>query len=187
LKFEWTSECKEIFQYLKNLLTSEPILNIIDQNKDFIMFTDACKEWIGGVLSQNGNVICCKSRKLKEYERNYSTHDLELVTIVHSLNMWTHYHTKKIFELKTDHSGLKYLIEQPTLNVRQIIWLKFLNDYELGIKHIKTKEYKVTIAFSRSVHEMHATMIIMYKYDLKDRIFAATKSDQHYLETKEIM
>jgi hypothetical protein len=32
---------------------------------------------------------------------------------------------------------------------------------------------------------MHATTISMCKFDLKDRILEAAKSDQHYLETKE--
>jgi hypothetical protein len=33
VKFEWTFECEEIFQHLKNLLTSAPILNIADPNE----------------------------------------------------------------------------------------------------------------------------------------------------------
>jgi hypothetical protein len=30
---------------------------------------------------QNGHVVCYESRKLKEHERNYATHDLELEAI----------------------------------------------------------------------------------------------------------
>jgi len=55
------------------------------------VFTDACKEGIGGVLTQNGNFICYESRNLKEKERNYVVNDLELETIVHTLKMWKHY------------------------------------------------------------------------------------------------
>jgi hypothetical protein len=54
-------------------------------------------------------VVCYESRKLKEHERNYATHDLELETIVHALKMWMHYLMGKMFELRIDHSGLKYL------------------------------------------------------------------------------
>jgi hypothetical protein len=130
-------------------------------------------------------VICYESRKLKEHERHYATHDLELVAIIHALNMWRHYLMGKIFELRTDHSGLKYLFGQPTLNARQIRWLEFLSEYDFDIKHIKGKENKVVDALSRRVHEMHATTISMYKYDLKDIILEAAKSDQHYMEIKE--
>jgi hypothetical protein len=61
--------------------------------------------------------------KLKEHERNYATHDLELASIVHALKMWSHYLMGKKFELRIDHSGLKYLSGQPTLNAKKRRWL----------------------------------------------------------------
>jgi hypothetical protein len=79
---------------------------------------------LGGVLSQNEFLICFESIKLKENERLYATHDLELVAIVHALNKWRHYLMGNRFELRTDHNGLKYLFDQPTLNARQIKWLE---------------------------------------------------------------
>jgi hypothetical protein len=78
IKFEWTTKCEESFQHLKYLLTSAPILKVADPDEDFVVCTDACKEGLGGVLTQNGHVICYESRKLKEHEINYATHDLEL-------------------------------------------------------------------------------------------------------------
>jgi hypothetical protein len=42
-KFEWTSECEDNFNLLKELLTSAPILNIVDPNESFVVCTDACK------------------------------------------------------------------------------------------------------------------------------------------------
>jgi hypothetical protein len=44
--------------------------------------------------------------KLKERERNYTTHDLELVVIVHQLKMWIYYLIGSKFELRTYHCGL---------------------------------------------------------------------------------
>jgi hypothetical protein len=86
VKFQWTTKSEKSFQKLKKLLTSSPILRIVDPNEDFMVFTDACKEGLGGVLSQNGFVICFESRKLKEHEILCATHDLELESIVHALN-----------------------------------------------------------------------------------------------------
>jgi hypothetical protein len=76
---------------LKQLLTSASILRIADPNEDFIICTYACKEGMGGVLSQNGFFVCYESRKLKEHEMPYATHDLELETIVHALKKWRNY------------------------------------------------------------------------------------------------
>jgi hypothetical protein len=51
------------------------------------VFIDACKEGIGGFLIQKRHVICYDSRKLKEHETNYATHDLDLEAIVNALRM----------------------------------------------------------------------------------------------------
>jgi hypothetical protein len=79
-----------------------------------------CKEI---VLNQNGFFICYESNKLKENERHYATHDLELAAIVHALRKWRHYLMGKMFELRIDHNSLKYLFDQQTLDARQRRWL----------------------------------------------------------------
>jgi hypothetical protein len=177
VKFEWKQDCEGSFQHLKHLLTSSSILRIVDPTEDFVVCTDACKEGLGGVLSQNGYVVCYESRKLKEHERHNVTHDLELEVIMHALKMWRHYLMGERFELRTDHSGLKYLFGQPTLNVMQSRWLDFLSEYDLDTKHIKGKDNKVVDALIKRVHEMHATAISMYQSDLKDTILEAAKSN----------
>jgi hypothetical protein len=140
------------------------------------------KKEIGGVLSQNGFVICFESRKLKEHERLYATNYLDLESIVHSLKKLSHYIMGKRFELRTDHNGLKYLFDQPTLNSRQSRWLEFLYEYDFDIKHIKGKENNVANSFNRRVHELNDTTISMYQMDLKVKIYETTKVDLRYME-----
>jgi hypothetical protein len=165
---------------LKQLLTSAQILNIADPSKDYVVCTDACKEGLGGVLSQEGFVVCYESRKMKEHEKNYATHHLELVAVVHALRKWIHYLMGKKFELRTDHNSLKYLFDQPTLNAKQIRWLEFLCEYDFDIKYIKGKDNKVADALSRKVYELHATAISMYRTELKDRILEAASVNLQY-------
>jgi hypothetical protein len=131
--------------------------------------------------------ICYESRKLKEDERNYSTHDLELVAIVHSLKKWRHHLMVKSFELRTHHNGLKYLFDQPNINSRQSRWLEFLREYDFDIKHIKGKENKVVDALSRRVHELHSTTISMYKTDIKRKNMEAKNADLQYREFVEMI
>jgi hypothetical protein len=139
-------------------------MRIVDSNKDFMVFTNACKEGLGGFLGHNGFFVCFESRKLKEHERIYGNHDYELATIVHALKKWRKYLMGKRFELRIDYNGLKYLFDQPTLNARQSRWLEFLCKYEFDIKNIKGKAEKVFDALSRRVHELHDTTIIMYQW-----------------------
>ena len=52
VKFVWSTKCEEIFQQLKKLLTSAPILKMADPKKDFVVCTDACIEGLGAVIMQ---------------------------------------------------------------------------------------------------------------------------------------
>ena len=91
---------------------------------------------------QGNYVVCYESRKLKDHEKKYVTHDLEFIAIVHDLNMWRNYLMGRKFELRTDHCGLKYLFDQPTLNARQARWLEFLCEFDFEIKHRKERRIK---------------------------------------------
>jgi hypothetical protein len=121
---------------------------------------------------------------LKEHERIYTTHDLDLAAIVHSLKMWWNYLMDKIFEMRTNHYGLKYLFGKMSLNVIQSRWLEFLNEYDFDINHIKGNENKVAHTLNRRVHEMHATMISMYETYFCDRILEGSKLDLRYVDIK---
>ena len=74
---------------------------------------------LGCVLTQNDNVIAYASRQLKPYERNYSTHDLELEAVVFALKMWRHYLYGGHCKIFTDHKSLKYIFTQKEINMRQ--------------------------------------------------------------------
>ena len=117
------------FSNLKQLLTTAPILRIADPDGDLILCMDASKEVLGGVLLQNDHVIYYESQKLKEHEKNYPMHDLELATIIHALRMWRYYLMGRKFLLKTDSMSLKYLFDQPYLNARQAKWLDLLKEH----------------------------------------------------------
>jgi hypothetical protein len=78
-KFVWTEKCAEAFWRLKELLTTAPILKVPDMDADFLVCTDASKEGLGGVLTQDGRVIAYILRKLRRHEENYAMHDLELL------------------------------------------------------------------------------------------------------------
>ena len=57
-------------------------------------------------------MIAYVSRKLKQHEELYATHDLELAAVMLALKLWRHYLVGRSFELKTDHESLKHLFTQ---------------------------------------------------------------------------
>ena len=85
--FKWTDACEKSFQELKKRLTSAPILCIPSGTGGFVVYSDASKNRLGCVLMQSGKVVAYASRQLKEYEKNYPTHDLELAVMVFALKI----------------------------------------------------------------------------------------------------
>ena len=81
-KFVWSEKCEEAFQVLKERLTTAPVLTLPNSSESYDVYSDESKNGLGCVLMQEGKVIAYASRKLKPYEVNYPTHDLEFAVIV---------------------------------------------------------------------------------------------------------
>jgi len=71
------------------------VLQILDLEKDFTIFMDACQEGVGDVLMHEGKVINYQSYKLNENDHPYSAYDMELSSIVHALKVWRYYLLRK--------------------------------------------------------------------------------------------
>jgi hypothetical protein len=86
-KFKWSPQCEEVFLTLKKLLTTVHVLAQPNIKKSFDVYCDESRTGIGGVLMQDGRAIAYASQQLQRHEEHYSTHDLELLAIVHTLKV----------------------------------------------------------------------------------------------------
>ena len=79
--FQWTSERNDAFNALKTALTKEPIIQLPDHTKPFVVRTDASGYAIGAMLAQQHNKklhpVAYWSRKLSDVECRYSTTERE--------------------------------------------------------------------------------------------------------------
>ena len=91
MKFTWIESCETSFQELKRRLVSAPILVLPSGEDGFVLYTDASLKGLGVVLMQHGRVVSYASRQLKEHEKNYPVHDLELAAIIFALKIWRHH------------------------------------------------------------------------------------------------
>ncbi|GKE63933.1 retrotransposable element Tf2 [Tanacetum coccineum] len=91
VKFDWGEKEEEAFQLLKQKLCSAPILALPEGSENFVVYCNASHKGLGAVLMQKKKVIAYASRQLKIYEKNYTTHDLELGAVVFALKIWRHY------------------------------------------------------------------------------------------------
>jgi hypothetical protein len=117
-KFKWRPHCEEVFLTLKQLLTTAPLLAQPDIEMSFDVYYDASGIGIGRVLMQDGRAIAYALRQLRHHEEHYSTHDLELLAVIHALKVWRHHLLGNLVHIYTDHKRLKYLFTQLDLNMR---------------------------------------------------------------------
>jgi ribonuclease HI len=147
--FQWNDKCEASFQELKKRLVSAPILVLPRESEKFVVFSDASLKGLGCVLMHQDKVIAYASRQLKDHEKNYPTHDLELAAIVFALKIWRHYLFREKVEIYTDHQSLKYIFSQKELNIRQRRLLELLKDYDCYILYHPGKANVVADALSR--------------------------------------
>lgn len=96
---------------------------------------------------------------MRVHERNYPTHELELVVVMYVLNIWIPYLFGSRFDVFSDHKSLKYMFNQKELNMMQRRWLEFLKDYDFGFSYHLGKANVIVGALRRKLLHMSMLMI----------------------------
>jgi hypothetical protein len=134
---------------MKEVMSTCPVLALLDFTRPFVLECDASGEGIGAVLMQQRHPIAYKSIKLIESERLYSVYDKEMLTIMHALEKFRQYLVGGKFVVNTDHNSLRHILGKKELNERKHKWVSKLQAYAFDIKYVKGKKNVVVDAFSR--------------------------------------
>jgi len=134
LSFPDTEEIRKAFEILKARLSSAPVLMHPDFEREFILYTNACRKGIGAGLYQVSlednklHPILFISRQLKDAEIRYSATELECLGLVWSLHKLQHYVDGAKLKIYTDHAALKWIWNvKATVNSRLFHWALLLN------------------------------------------------------------
>lgn len=153
VEYKWETEQEKAFTTLKNILTSDSLLQYPDFNREFVLTTDASKEALGAVLSQ-GDIgtdrpIAYASRTLNKAERNYSTTEQELLAIVWATKQFRPYIWGRHFKVVTDHRPLRWLISLKDPGSRLTRWTIKLSEFDFEVVHKPGKSNQNADALSR--------------------------------------
>ncbi|CAN6583794.1 unnamed protein product [Malus baccata var. baccata] len=142
--FEFTKECTESFNQLKELLTTVPIIVPPDWSLPFELMCDASDYALGAVLGQRKDkrphVIYYASRTLNDAQLNYSTTEKELLAVVFALDKFRSYLIGTKVIVFTDHAALKYLLTKKEAKPRLIRWILLLQEFDIEIRDKKGSE-----------------------------------------------
>ena len=98
-------------------------------------------------------VIVYASRTLQPAEINYSPTEIECLAAVWGMEYFRSYVYMRPFQLITDHSALRWLLNQPNPNKRVNRWIQRISDYPYEIVHRKGKVHSNVDALSRIPYE----------------------------------
>lgn len=117
VKFEWTKEYQIAFDFLKENLNTVCVLGYPDNNKPYILYTDASDNCVGACLTQpcdestqpgmtNEQPLYFIFHKLSHTQTKWPTIEKECYAIYYALQKLDHYLHNANFVIKTDHKPL---------------------------------------------------------------------------------
>ena len=148
--WQWSQQCNEAFDQLKEKLLSPPILSFPQFDKVFVVDTDASQHGLGAVLSQEGDhVIAYASRVLTKAERQYCATRKEMLGMVWAVRCFRLYLWGRRFIVRTDHNSLQWLrnFKEPQGQVAR--WLDILAEYDFSVQHRPGLQHSNADALSR--------------------------------------
>lgn len=159
-KWAWVEAQEKAFVALKKTLCSAPILaqpNVAaaqSGEKPFILYVDASKQGVGGVLCQEGSdkqlhPLHFFSKRLNKAQTRYHPTDLEAFAIKQSVKKFRPYIYGLQVIVRTDHQALVALLKRNNLAKRTMRWALELQDENLKFEYVQGKANCVADALSR--------------------------------------
>ena len=147
-KIKWTPELEKAFEDVKQMVCKETLLAYPDWSQPFDIHTDASDYQLGAVISQKGKPIAFFSRKLNSAQKNYTTTEKELLSIVECVKEFRNILYGYPIRVWSDH---KNLVQAATVSQSQRVmrWRLILEEFGPDIRHIKGEENVVADAISR--------------------------------------
>lgn len=162
-KFTLSRQAEAAFEKLKAAITSVDFLVSPDPDRQYQLATDASTTGVGAVLSQKDDEgrerpVAYFSRKLLQYQRNYSATELELLALVLSVQHFAPYLLGATFTVTTDHKALLQWRKLKTANGRLARWALILQPYDFTIEYRKGEENGNADALSRAFEDPHPVL-----------------------------
>ena len=153
-KFVWTKECRIVFYFLKESLTTVPLLAYTGTSKPYILYTDASDNCIGAYLCQHHEesekTIYYLSHKLTASQTKWPTIKKEAFAIFYALEKLDQCLYDADFIIRTDHKLLKCISDSSIQNKKIQHWTTNLRGNNYSIKYIEECVWRYAVSPSTS-------------------------------------
>ena len=179
--FVWTDECEIAFNKMKTALTTAPILQFPDLNKEFTLVTDASTTAIGYYLTQLGqdgrpHVISFAGRSLRPNETRFFASEIELLAVMSGIRHFHSYLAHNKFTVISDHVSLKYITSLRAEYGRLGRSAMYLMNYNFEIKHAPGTSGVISFADGLSRREYDPEPERDIEEEFQDKLFRTWSS-----------
>lgn len=137
--FNFSDECKQSFDYLRNSLLDPKVLVQPDRDQPFILATDASDYAVGAVLSQMRegveHPVAFFSKSLLPVECRWAAVEKEVFAIVAAVKFYRHYLLGNHFTLYTDCQALTWALRLTAPAGKLARWTLLLQEYSYDVQH----------------------------------------------------
>ena len=128
-KFKWTEEAEKVFNNIKELLVSPPVLKAPTPDGMSCLESDTSREGVSSTLLQKQGdkwvVIGYHSKRLPQYAKSFGVTKLELTGLLVNIHGFMQLLCNRYFEVLVNHKAIEYMIksktESPTTRLKTLL------------------------------------------------------------------
>jgi Reverse transcriptase (RNA-dependent DNA polymerase)/RNase H-like domain found in reverse transcriptase/Integrase zinc binding domain/Retroviral aspartyl protease len=196
--FKWEQKHQDAFENIKRLASATPICKpIAHSNPDPVfLVADASNNGLGGYYGQGTDFKTMRpagfhSRAFNSAEKNYPTHDKEMLAIIDCMKKWDAELSGIRFDTLSDHAPLTRFKTQKDLSPRQIRWNETFSRYDTDIHHTPGITNSAADALSRypfvqgkppeaPFDQIYAVSTVEFNTSILESVKAAYKDDSRF-------
>ena len=151
--FMWESQQEEVFQSIKHMISSTPVLKYYDVASETTIQCDTSESGLGATLLQNSQPVAFASRSLSAVECCNAQIEKECLAIVFACSHFNQYlHGRESTTVETDHKPLVPIFQKSLHSAPKRLqhMLLRLQKYNLHVKYLPGSQMYIADMLSRA-------------------------------------